>query len=93
MRVSGKMLSFPRTFVDYALDMSSTPIDHRRHKERHAESASEVLMDPIALQAIANQVIMLLTVTTGEVVADKIVNAGLENGKQLYQAILLSKSA
>lgn len=44
-------------------------------------------MDPTTLQTIANQVIMLLTLTTGEVVADKIVNAGFEKGKQLYQAI------
>jgi hypothetical protein len=47
-------------------------------------------MDPTALQTIADQVIILLTLFTtkaGDMVTEKIVDASIEKGKQLYHAI------
>jgi hypothetical protein len=47
-------------------------------------------MDPTALQTIADQVILLLTLFTtkaGDIVTEKIVDASIEKGKELYHAI------
>jgi hypothetical protein len=47
-------------------------------------------MDPTTIQAIVNQSVALLTffaASAGGVVTEKIVNAGIEKGKQLYQTI------
>jgi hypothetical protein len=47
-------------------------------------------MDPTTLQTIADQAILLLTffaTKAGDVVTEKIVDAGIEKGKELYQTI------
>jgi hypothetical protein len=47
-------------------------------------------MDPTVLQTIADQAIVLLTLFTtkaGDLVTEKIVDAGIEEGKQLYHTI------